>query len=104
MELVLGAYERLVAEGIAARAVSMPSLELFARQPQEYRDGVLPPAVPLRVAVEAAAPQSWYRWVGERGAIIGLDHFGASAPYQRLYQEFGLTVEHVVRQAKQLLG
>jgi len=104
MELVLGAYERLVGEGIAARAVSMPSLELFARQPKEYRDGVLPPAVPLRVAVEAAAPQSWYRWVGERGAILGLDHFGASAPYQRLYQEFGLTVEHVVQQAKQLLG
>ena len=104
MELVLGAYERLVGEGIAARAVSMPSLELFARQPKEYRDGVLPPAVPLRVAVEAAAPQSWYRWVGERGAILGLDHFGASAPYQKLYQEFGLTVEHVVQQAKHLLG
>jgi transketolase len=104
MELVVGAYERLVGEGIAARAVSMPSLELFARQPKDYRDGVLPPAVPLRVAVEAAAPQSWYRWVGERGAILGLDHFGASAPYQRLYQEFGLTVEHVIKQAKQLLG
>ncbi len=104
MELVLGAYERLVGEGIAARAVSMPSLELFARQPKGYRDGVLPPAVPLRVAVEAAAPQSWYRWVGERGAILGLDHFGASAPYQRVYQEFGLTVEHVIKQAKQLLG
>ncbi|HEY6852894.1 MAG TPA: transketolase [Gemmatimonadales bacterium] len=104
MELVLGAYERLAADGVAVRAVSMPSLELFARQPKEYRDGVLPPAVPLRVAVEAAAPQSWYRWVGERGAILGLDHFGASAPYQRLYQEFGLTVDHVVRQAKQLLG
>jgi transketolase len=104
VELVLSAYERLGAEGIAARVVSMPSLELFARQRQEYRDTVLPPKVPCRVAVEAAAPQSWYRWVGEHGAIIGLDHFGASAPYQRLYQEFGLTVERVVQQAKQLLG
>jgi transketolase len=104
MELVLGAYERLAGAGIAARAVSMPSLEIFARQPKEYRDGVLPPSVPLRVAVEAAAPQSWYRWIGERGVILGLDHFGAAAPYQRLYQEFGLTVERVVQQAKQLLG
>jgi len=104
LELVLGAYERLVGEGIAVRAVSMPSLELFARQPKEYRDGVLPPAVPQRVAVEAAAPQSWYRWVGERGAILGLDHFGASAPYQRLYKEFGLTVDKVVEAAREVLS
>jgi len=104
VELILGASERLVAEGIAARAVSVPSLELFARQPQEYRDGVLPPAVRARLAVEAAIPQPWYRWVGDGGKVLGIERFGASAPYQRIYQEFGLTVENVVKQAKELLG
>ena len=103
VELVLGAYDRLKAEGRRPRVVSMPCLEYFAKQHESYRESVLPAGVP-RIAVEAAAPQSWYRWVGDRGAILGLDHFGASAPYQRLYQEFGLTVDHVVRQAKQLLG
>jgi transketolase len=102
MELVLGAYEKLSAEGVAARAVSMPCLEFFAQQPAGYRDSVLPPGVP-RVAVEAASPLSWYRWVGERGAIIGIERFGASAPYQRIYQEFGLTVDDVVRRAKALI-
>jgi transketolase len=104
LELVLGAYERLVAEGIAARAVSMPSMELFARQPQAYRDAVLAPAVRARLAVEAAAPQPWYRWVGDHGAVLGIERFGASAPYQRIYQELGLTVDNVVRKAKELLG
>jgi len=101
--IVLGAYERLAAEGIAARVVSLPSMELFARQPQEYRDAVLPPAVPTRLAVEAAAPQPWYRWVGDHGVVMGLERFGASAPYQRIYQELGLTVENVVSKAKELL-
>jgi transketolase len=103
MELVLGAYEKLTAEGIAARAVSMPSMEWFAKQPQSYRDSVLPPDVPARLAVEAAAPFSWYRWVGDRGAILGIERFGASAPAPRLYQELGLTVDNVVKQAKALL-
>jgi transketolase len=103
VELVLGAYETLRAEGITARAVSMPSMELFARQPEAYRDAVLPPLVRARLAVEAASPEPWYRWVGDRGAVLGIARFGASAPYQRIYQEFGLTVEHVVRRARQLL-
>jgi transketolase len=103
VELVLGAYERLTAEGIAARVVSLPSMELFARQPQEYRDAVLPPAVPARLAVEAASPQPWYRWIGDHGVVMGIERFGASAPYQRIYQELGLTVENVVRRAKELL-
>ena len=59
--------------------------------------------VPRRVAVEAGAPMSWYRWVGERGVIVGIERFGASAPYQRIYQELGLTVERVVAEAKRLL-
>ncbi|MGH2610843.1 MAG: transketolase-like TK C-terminal-containing protein [Tepidiformaceae bacterium] len=85
------------------RAVSMPCMEFFAKQPREYRDAVLPPTVPLRIAVEAGSPQPWYRWVGDRGAIIGLEHFGASAPYQRIYQELGLTVERVVEKAREML-
>lgn len=104
VELALGAYERLLAEGIAARVVSMPSMELFARQPREYRDLVLPPAVRARLAVEAAVAQPWYRWVGERGAVLGIERFGASAPSERIYRELGLTVDNVVRQAKALLG
>jgi len=104
VELVLGAYERLRGEGVAARAVSMPSMELFAQQPEQYRNAVLPPAVRARLAVEAAVPQPWYRWVGDRGAVLGIERFGASAPYQRIYREFGLTVENVVARAKELLG
>jgi transketolase len=103
IELVLGAYEKLRAEGRRPRAVSMPCMEYFARQSPEYRDNVLPPGVP-RIAIEAASPQSWYRWVGEPGGqIIGLERFGASAPYQRIYQELGITVDRVVDAAKRLL-
>ena len=103
VELVLGAYERLKADGRRPRAVSMPCLEYFARQPATYRDAVLPPGVP-RIAVEAAVPQSWYRWVGDRGTILGIERFGASAPYQRIYQELGLTVDRVVQAATDLLA
>jgi len=102
VELVLGAYEKLIADGRQPRAVSMPCLEFFAKQPQPYRDSVLPPGVP-RLAVEAAAPMSWYRWTGERGVIVGIERFGASAPYERIYQELGLTVDRVVTEAKRLL-
>ena len=102
VEIVLGAFAKLKADGRRPMAVSMPCMEFFAKQAQSYRDSVLPPGVP-RVAVEAAAPQSWYRWVGEHGAIIGLERFGASAPYQRIYQELGLTVDRVVDTAKKLL-
>jgi transketolase len=104
VELVVGAYEKLTAEGVRARVVSMPSMELFARQSQQYRDTVLPPAVRARLAVEAAAPQPWYRWVGDHGGILGIERFGASAPAPRIYQELGLTVDNVVRKAKELLG
>ena len=104
VELVVDAYEKLTAEGIAARVVSMPSMEFFARQPQEYRDAVLPPAVRARLAVEAAIAQPWYRWVGDRGAVLSIERFGTSAPAPLIYQEFGLTVDNVVRRAKELLG
>ena len=101
VELVLGAYDTLKAAGRRPMVASMPCLEYFARQPQSYRDTVLPPGVP-RIAVEAAVPQSWYRWVGEKGVIIGLERFGASAPYQRVYQELGLTVDRIVDAARNL--
>jgi transketolase len=104
VDIALGAREQLVREGIATRVVSLPCLEYFSAQPPEYRDQVLPPIVTRRIAIEAAAPQSWWRWVGERGVIVGLDHFGASAPYQRIYKEFGLTVERVVAEAKALVS
>jgi transketolase len=104
VELVLGAYEKLAAEGVAVRAVSMPSMEFFAQQPQQYRDSVLPPGVAARVAVEAAVAQPWYRWVGDRGAVLGIERFGTSAPAPRIYQEYGLTVDNLVKKAKELLG
>ncbi len=104
VEIALAAHEQLTREGIAVRVVSMPCMEYFAAQPAAYRDQVLPPAVTRRIAIEAAAPQSWWRWVGERGVIVGLDHFGASAPYQRIYKEFGLTAERLIGEAKALVS
>ena len=101
--LALAAWERLTADGVAARVVSMPSHEIFARQPQAYRDEVLGRGT-KRIAIEAAHPMSWYRWVGSDGEVIGLDRFGASAPYQRIYTELGLTVDQIVATAKRLLG
>ncbi len=103
VEIALAARGHLAVRGIAARVVSCPSLELFAAQSAEYRDFLLPPGV-AKVAVEAAHPMSWYRWVGDRGAVIGIEKFGASAPYQTLYNEYGITAEHVVEAAVGLLG
>ena len=99
--LALAARESLAKEGIATRVVSMPSLELFGRQPDSYRERVLPAGVP-RLAVEAAHPMSWYKWVGSDGAVLGVDRFGASAPYQRIYTELGVTAEAVTAMAREL--
>ena len=104
VHVVLEAREQLRERGVRARVVSMPSIERFEAQPREYRDSVLPPDVKKRIAMEAAATMPWYRIVGDEGAVIGLDHFGASAPYQRLYEEYGLTPEHTVRKALEMLG
>jgi transketolase len=100
--LVMAAHEKLTAQGVRSRVVSMPSHELFARQSEEYRATVLPPGIP-RLAVEAAHPMSWYRWVGDDGAVVGIERYGASAPYERIYEELGLTVERVVSAAKALI-
>ena len=96
--LILEAYAKLTAKGVNARAVSMPSHELFAAQSAEYQAEVLPKGV-KRVAIEAAHPMSWYRWVGTDGVILGIDRFGASAPYADIYKGLGLTVDKLVEAA-----
>src|SRR5687767_13474119 len=100
--LIIEAQEKLEANGIRARAVSMPSHELFAAQDAAYRAGIFPSGVP-RVAVEAGHPMSWHRWIGDNGVILGLERFGASAPYARLYEELGLTVDKIVAAAESLI-
>ena len=101
--LVLDAQKKLEADGVRARAVSMPSHELFARQDETYRNSVLPRGV-KRIAMEAAHPMSWYRWVGDDGVILGIERFGASAPAARIFTELGLTVDRIVATAKTLVG
>jgi transketolase len=100
--LILKAQEQLAAEGIRATAVSMPSHELFGDQDDGYRNSVLPPGVP-RVIIEAAHPMSWQRWAGPGDIILGIDRFGASAPYNTLYEKLGLTVDKLVSSAKSLV-
>ena len=102
VSLIIEAQQRLATVGIRARVVSVPSLEIFARQPEDYQRAVLPPGPP-RVAVEAAHPMSWYRWVGTTGAVLGLERFGASAPGPRVLKELGITADHVVELAKGVL-
>ena len=102
--LALEAQAKLTNEhGVHARVVSMPSHELFLRQDEAYRRQVLPAGV-KRIAIEAAHPMSWQRFVGDDGMVMGIERFGASAPYQRIYEEFGLTPGHMVAAALQLLG
>jgi transketolase len=101
--LVLDAQKKLEADGIRARAVSMPSHELFARQDETYRNTVLPRGV-KRIAMEAAHPMSWYRWVGDDGIILGIERFGASAPAATIYTHLGITVDRMVETAKKLVG
>ncbi len=103
VQIALEAQKTLAAEGVGARVVSMPCMELFAAQSEEYRNEVLPPEITTRVAVEAGHPMSWYRWVGERGAVVALERFGASAPCARLYEELGITADAVVQQVKHLI-
>jgi transketolase len=103
VSLILEAQKKLETEGIRTRAVSMPSHEIFAKQDQAYRDSVLPRGV-KRIAIEAAHPMSWYRWVGEDGVIIGIDRFGASAPAPVIYTHLGITADRMVEAVKKLVG
>lgn len=103
LSLAVEAYEKLAAEGVAARVVSMPSWELFEEQPQSYRDEVLPPSVTARVAVEAASPIGWHRYVGLTGEVVCMNGFGASAPASALMKKFGFTVDAVLDAARRQL-
>lgn len=104
LQFAVGAAERLRADGVRVRVVSMPCCELFDEQPPDYREQVLPAAVRRRLAVEAGATLGWYKYVGLDGAVIGRDAFGASAPFKVLYEQFGFTTDHVYNVACRLLG
>lgn len=103
VSLVMQAREELLSRGIEARVVSMPSWNLFERQPKEYRDAVIPPTVKARVAVEMGSPMGWERYAGDGGKVIAINQFGASAPGERIMREYGFTVENVVATAEELL-
>jgi transketolase len=104
VSLAMQAYERLSAEGIPARVVSMPSWELFERQSSEYRNTVLPPEITARVAVEAGVRMGWERYLGTRGEFIGMSGFGASAPVETVFKGFGITVDAIVTAAKRAMA
>ncbi|NPV85178.1 MAG: transketolase [Anaerolineae bacterium] len=101
--LIYEAGKRLSSEGVSVRVVSFPSWELFATQEKSYQESVLLPEVRRRLAVETGVAQGWERWVGDHGKIIAMQSYGASAPYQTLFEKFGFTVENVYQQAKSLL-
>jgi transketolase len=103
VQLILAAQEKLAGEGIDARVISMPSWELFREQTQEYRDDVLPPQVTARLAVEAGSPLGWHEWVGGKGEILGITKFGASAPYQQIFEHYGFTVENIMSRVRSIL-
>ena len=103
LHLILSAQQRLREQKIQARVVSMPSWELFDEQPRDYRESVLPPAIRRRLAVEAALPFGWHRYVGDGGDIIGVERFGASAPGNIVMEKYGFTVDHVVERARRLM-
>ncbi|MDH3367325.1 MAG: transketolase, partial [Gemmatimonadota bacterium] len=104
LALVVDAGRRLSSMSVRVRVVSVPSLELFRAQPEEYRRQVLPPAARARLAVEAADMTPWHPWVGDGGEVLGMASFGKSAPSQRLFSEFGLTPEVVVDRVRRLIG
>ncbi|HET7460643.1 MAG TPA: transketolase [Longimicrobium sp.] len=104
LSVAVEAREALQAQGIGTRVVSIPSWTLFAQQPKEYRDQVLPPAVKARISIEAASTMGWEKWVGGEGHAIGISRFGASAPAKEIFKQLGLSADNVVAKAKELLG
>jgi transketolase len=103
LQLAFAAAEALEAEGIPTRVVSLPCWERFEAQSQAYRDAVLPPTVRRRVSVEIGVSMGWERWVGDEGAIVGLDHFGASAPAGTIFEHFGFTSDRVTDVARRVV-
>jgi transketolase len=104
VSLIVQAHETLTSRGIQSRVVSMPSWDIFERQPQSYREEVLPAAMMARIAVEQGSVLGWDRYVGPRGRVIGMKTFGASAPLKELDRDFGFEPERVVAVAMELLG
>src|SRR5690606_35806793 len=104
VQIALAARETLEAEGIPTRVVSMPCREWFAAQDADYQEHVLPPAVRARVSIEAGVAQGWHEIVGDAGRCVSIEHFGASADYQRLFTEFGITPQATVSKAKKSLA
>jgi len=104
VHVALAAGKELALKGISARVVSMPSQELFEETSREYQESLLPKDVTARIAVEAGSPMGWERYVGEKGRIIGISRFGASAPGGTLMKQYGITAENVIQQAVDLLG
>jgi transketolase len=104
VSLAVEAHEKLLAEGIRSRVVSMPSWELFEQQPRAYRESVLPASVTARVAVEQASTFGWERYVGTSGQVVGMNTFGASAPLKELQRKFGFEPSHVVAIAKEQIA
>ncbi|MCK5129320.1 MAG: transketolase, partial [Clostridiales bacterium] len=103
VEFCMNAKQELVSKGIDVRVVSMPSMELFDKQSDEYKESILPNAVRKRVGVEAASPFGWYKYIGLDGAMIGMDSYGASGPAQQVFEKFGITTENVVKTTIELL-
>jgi transketolase len=104
LSLIVETHEKLLAEGIRSRVVSMPSWDIFEHQSREYRESVLPPSVKARVAVEQASTLGWERYVGESGRVIGMKTFGASAPLKELQRKFGFEPGRIAAAAKEQLG
>jgi transketolase len=103
VHIALAAVEQLQAKGRRVRLVSLPCWELFEAQSAEYRESVLPKGVTARVSLEAATTFGWSRYVGDHGVALGIDHFGASAPAEKLYQEFGITAERVIEAIERII-
>jgi transketolase len=104
VQWAIGAQDKLQEQGIKARVVSMPCWELFEEQDKRYRDKVLPPGVTARLAIEAASPMGWHKWVGSEGAVVGVETYGASAPAEIIFEKYGFSVENVVARALELVG
>jgi transketolase len=104
VHVALEAQKKLSEQKMRARVVSIPSWELFDRQPAEYKESVLPSRIEARVAVEAGATVAWRRYVGLKGEVVGLDRFGASAPYQTIYENLGITAKAVAEAAQRVLS
>jgi transketolase len=104
VQLCVGAQDKLKAQGVKARVVSMPSWDLFGAQDASYREQVLPKAIRKRVTVEAGATLGWHRWAGDEGVIVGIDHYGASAPGEEIFKHFGFTAERVAEEALRLVN